>query len=157
MDITLRYLRARVLDAIISHRFTLRTRRVMCRLGGALNLGFAIVATSLSFGNVAQAEEPTIVVNRGTDAIELYVSIPAEMLVSVFGLPPTRLEGPDGTVDFDSLRLGTWDKGDAVFEKVDASIAGAPAAFEAMSLMVHPNTSMLSMRDPIEGMVAIAV
>lgn len=116
-----------------------------------------LAAFAVLWGSTLHAEEATIVVHRGEDAVEIYFSLPAEMLVSAFGLPPELLEDADGTVDFESLRLGTWDIGDAAFQNVSARINGAPATFEAMSLMVHPNASMLPLSNPIEGMIAIAV
>ena len=116
-----------------------------------------ITIVLLALSSPASARDATVVVHRGDSAVELYFSLPAPSLVSVFGLPPERLEQADGTVDFEPLRLGTWEIGDAAFEGVDARIGGAPAVFEAMSLMVHPANAKLPLRDPVEGMIAISV
>ncbi|MEM1065263.1 MAG: hypothetical protein AAGJ74_07160 [Pseudomonadota bacterium] len=99
----------------------------------------------------------TVLVHRGPDSVELYLSVPAELLPPLFALPNGSIASADGTVDFDGLRNGTWEIGDAAFEKVNTEINGQAVTFEAMSLMVHPETSLLPMSTPIEGMIAIAV
>lgn len=108
-------------------------------------------------GAAAQPDGVTFVVHRGEASVEVYFSLPAEMLVSVFGMPRHELEGPDGRVDFDALRMGTWDIGDAAFRQVGARIGGQAAPFEALSLMVHPKSSLLPLNTPIDGMISIAV
>lgn len=105
----------------------------------------------------ASASDVTLVVERGPDTVEIFLGLPAEGLVDYFGLPPERLEDETGEVAFEPLRLGTWAIGDDVFAGVEATIGGAPAIYEAMSLMVHPEDQKLPLWNSFDGMTAIAV
>ncbi|MEM1048706.1 MAG: hypothetical protein AAGL24_21315 [Pseudomonadota bacterium] len=98
-----------------------------------------------------------MVVERGDGYVELYFSTPASTLADLFGLPPQSLAGPDGTVNFDRLRLGTANIGDQLFEDVVSRAGGAQIDFEAMSLMVHPIDDTLPLNDPVDGVLAISV
>ncbi len=116
------------------------------------------LAITCSLGvSAAQADDMTLVIERGNDAIEFYFALGADVMVETFGLPQNRLAGPNGTVEFDSLREGTFDMGDELFAGVEAQIGETPALFEAMSLMVHPETDALPLETPLDGMIAIAV
>ena len=126
-------------------------------LRAAQMCALACVVAVLAVARPVAAETPSILVHRGDQAVEVYFSVPSTMLLSLFDLSPQVIEGPDGTVDFDGLRLGTYDIGDDLFAGVTAEIGGVPATFEALSLMVHPNDAKLPMTNPIEAMIAIAV
>jgi len=118
----------------------------------------ALIASGIWMGaHPAGATEVEIVLDRKPGMVELYMSLPAEAMVQDMGLPPEQLTGPDGTVDYDPLRLGTWEIGDALFEQVDTRIGETTVLFEAMSLMVHLNELALPLNTPIDGMIAIAV
>lgn len=103
------------------------------------------------------AEEMTLIVERDDSSVAIYFGLPATGMLDVFALPPGALTNEGGQVPFEELRLGTWEIGDALFAPVAASVGGAPAVFEAMSLMVHPTDQRLPLRDPLDGMLAIAV
>jgi hypothetical protein len=105
----------------------------------------------------AAASDVTMVIERGPTTVEVFLGMPAEGLVDYFGLPPERLEDETGEVAFEPLRLGTWTIGDDVFAGVEARIGGAPASYEAMSLMVHPEDQKLPLYNSFDGMMAIAV
>ncbi|MEO1538477.1 MAG: hypothetical protein AAFR73_12185 [Pseudomonadota bacterium] len=129
----------------------------MSRAKGTASLILFVLMFAAAGGAAAQPDGVSVVVHRGGASVEVYFSLPADMLVSVFGMPRHELEGPDGRVDFDALRMGTWDIGDAAFRQVGARIGGQVASFEALSLMVHPKNSLLPLSTPIEGMISIAV
>ncbi|NRB01251.1 MAG: hypothetical protein HRU32_15820 [Rhodobacteraceae bacterium] len=116
----------------------------------------AVVATFCGVTPVI-AGDVDVVVQRTDRAIEVYFAMPANTLVTAFGLDPAHLARPDGTVPFDELRLGTWDIGDAALEDVETMVGGAPAVFEAMSLMAHPANAALPMMTPLEAMISIEV
>ena len=105
----------------------------------------------------AFASSLDIIVLRGEDTIEVFFSAPTRGYIDLFGMSPSMLEEPDGTVDFDALREGTFDMADDIFASVDTWFAGAPVFFEAMSMMVHPIDDRLQFRTPVDGMVAMAV
>ena len=118
----------------------------------------ARVAVSLALSTgAAAAADLEIVVDRNPDSLELFLSTRADNLVRVFGLPPEGLADETGIVDFPSLRDGTWEIGDALLSGVPAALDGAPVAFEAMSLMVHPLDSPLPMETPFDALLALNV
>ncbi|MEM9783638.1 MAG: hypothetical protein AAF899_14330 [Pseudomonadota bacterium] len=105
----------------------------------------------------AGAADLQIVVDRRGETIELYIATRADRFVSTFALPAEELTDAAGTVDFDALRLGTWDIGDVMFDRVVTTLDATPVDFEAMSLMVHPIADALLMSTPLEGIIAIGV
>ncbi|MEM9011306.1 MAG: hypothetical protein AAGE18_08770 [Pseudomonadota bacterium] len=126
----------------------------MVRLTRPLALLAALLLPSVASADAARVD---VVIERSGNMVEIFFGLPAEGLVDVFALPPEHLVQEDGTVDFEPLRRGTWQIGEAVFAGVEATIGGAPAGFEAMSLMVHPADAKLPLRDGIDGIVAIGV
>ncbi|MEM6340838.1 MAG: hypothetical protein AAF729_06800 [Pseudomonadota bacterium] len=121
---------------------------------------FALLVTAfLSVTQAAQAETRglTLIVDRQTDTVELYLSVSAEAAEPLFGLPKSTLTETDGSVDFDQLRLGTFDIGDDLFAKVDTAFDGRETLFEAMSLMVHPKVNAMPFQQPLDGLIAIEV
>ncbi|MEM1429744.1 MAG: hypothetical protein AAGG09_09820 [Pseudomonadota bacterium] len=116
----------------------------------------ALAAALLATPAVAD-DDVILVVDRTPLAIEVYFAMRADEMLALFDLPPERLASPDGTVDFEGLRLGTYDLGDEMFAKVSADVDGQPLLFEAMSLMVHPEESALPLVTPFDGLVAIGV
>ena len=119
---------------------------------GALTAAFTTAAPLL-----VQAATLDLIVLRSDDAVEVFTSTRADTYVELFGLDPQALAEPDGTVDFDALREGTFDTAEDMFTSVRAQISGQPAVFEAMSMMVHPIDDRLSFLTPVDGMVAMAV
>lgn len=105
----------------------------------------------------ASAEEVTLVINRVDGATELFFSARADVLFDVFDTPATVLTGDTELIDFGDLRNGTFGIGDALLKTTDFRIDGAPAGFEAMSLMVHPLDDKLPMTTPLEGLISIGV
>lgn len=121
--------------------------RVLPRAGAVL-----VVST----GAVAAADLE-ILVDRNPDRLELFLSTRADNFLPIFGLPPERLADETGIVDFASLRNGTWEIGDALLGAVPAALDGAPLAFEAMSLMVHPSDRPLPIETPFDALLALNV
>lgn len=105
----------------------------------------------------AAAERMTMIIERGPETVEVFFGLPADQMLTVFSLPPERLEDETGSVAFEPLRLGTWEIGDELFAPVEARIGGGIANFEAMSLMVHPEDQKLPLYDAFDGLMAIAV
>ena len=131
---------------------------------GALALLVWFQAATTAYSDAAAptaAAEATpdmvLVVDRMPGAVEIYVAMDADRMLQTFGLPQDRLAGPGGSVDFAPLRQGTYDMADEMFAVTAATIGGAPARFEAMSMMVHPQDEALPMRTPLEGLIAIGV
>ncbi len=129
-----------------------------CAITRVARRGLGLVAGALLMSiAAAAAADLEILVDRYPDRLELFLSTRADNLVRVFGLPPEGLADASGTVDFASLRNGTWEIGDALLSKVPAALDGAPVAFEAMSLMVHPVNSPLSVDTPFDALLALSV
>lgn len=103
------------------------------------------------------SQSMTMVVHRGDRSVEVYLSLPAEQVTDTFAVLPEGLTTGDGTVDIETMRMGTWDIGDRLFSSIASHVSGQPVVFEAMSLMVHPEEDVLPFSDPIEGMIAISV
>ncbi|MEM9047513.1 MAG: hypothetical protein AAGC92_02230 [Pseudomonadota bacterium] len=104
-----------------------------------------------------QAGDIQIVIDRGSDSVEVYMAMNAATMSDAFGLPPDLLADERGLVDIEPLRQGTWDIGDALLRNVETRLGDDPTRFEAMSLMVHPAERPLPLDTPIDGMIAIAV
>ncbi|MGX9355451.1 hypothetical protein ACS3SW_09885 [Roseobacteraceae bacterium S113] len=107
-----------------------------------------------------QSDDPEtldLIIARSAEAVELFISTRSDNFVTRFGLDPALLAEPDGTVNFDDLRLGTFDTADVMFEGVSARVDGAPAPLEAMSMMVHPIDAKLPFETHVDGLIAIAV
>ena len=118
------------------------------------------ILATLAFANVgtpARAADITLVVDRQPNAIELYLTMSAHLISTTFNVPDRIIAEADGTVDFEPLRMGTFDIGDALFEGVSQELGGEPVFFEAMSLMVHPKKNALPLETPLDGMISIAV
>ncbi len=105
----------------------------------------------------SQDAQLQIVVERSEGYVELYLSTPAASLVELFDLPPQKLVGSDGNVNFDHLRLGTAHIGDRLFERVRSQAGGTDIKFEAMSLMLHPISEKLPLNNALDGAIAIGV
>ena len=129
--------------------------RGRCRAASALAVIGALCAAPL-VGTPARASVEMIV-DRGADAITVYLSMPAPEAVRVFGLPPSALVAADGTVPFDALRMGTFDIGDVLWDDVAVTLDGRPLGFEAMSLMVHPADAPVPFQTPLDALTAIGV
>lgn len=119
-----------------------------------------IACIALLVGSGAQSQSSdntTLIVNRSTDYVEIFLGMPAVEIENVFGYVPDGIVQSDGTVDFEPLRLGTWQITDELFESVKASIGGQAVTFEGMSMMVHPKVTTLPFVTPLDGMIAISV
>ncbi|MEM9900209.1 MAG: hypothetical protein AAF865_02615 [Pseudomonadota bacterium] len=116
-----------------------------------------ICATFICSLSGPDESDVVIVTDRTPKAVELYIALPAKRMPDVFGIRPEAITGPDGKVDFDALRLGTYELGDDVFANVSARLGGALLDFENMSLMLHPNEQALPLSTPLDGMIAIGV
>ncbi|MEL7213146.1 MAG: hypothetical protein AAGK92_10820 [Pseudomonadota bacterium] len=117
----------------------------------------ALMALQAMWAAAATATDMTVVVDRRADSVELYFTLPAHQMPGLFDISASVIANPDGTVDFDPLRLGTFDIGDDMFADVTTLLNDRPVQFEAMSLMVHPQTSPLPLKTPLDGMISIAV
>ncbi|MEM9106704.1 MAG: hypothetical protein AAGC96_13710 [Pseudomonadota bacterium] len=98
-----------------------------------------------------------MVVDRTDGYIEVYFATPATTLAGLFDLSPQALAGSDGTVNFDSLRLGTANIGDELFARVESRIGNTETQFEAMSVMVHPIGDEMPFYTALDGIIAISV
>lgn len=124
--------------------------------GLATGVGVAALGSPFSLPRANDLDvDVTVVVRRLDDAIELYLAFPATGLTEFFSLSPARIEA--GGLNYENLREGSWDLGDAVLEHASPRIGGGPAGFEAMSLMVHQTTLAPPLRDALDGLTAISV
>lgn len=126
---------------------------------GLLLAGAVALVSVLLFNRQPGVDENRIeiVVERTENYVELYLSAPAPALSRLFGLQARGLAEPDGTVDFERLRLGTMDLGDELFETVTSKVGGVETDFEAMSLMAHPIEQRLPLNNALDGAVAVSV
>ncbi|MEN0041552.1 MAG: hypothetical protein AAF764_09480 [Pseudomonadota bacterium] len=99
----------------------------------------------------------SVIVERKPDYIEVFVGMPATGLKQIFALPEHSLAAADGTVDFESLRSGTWDIGDDAFDTVDARLGGRAVNFEAMSVMLHPIAERVPFRTAVDATLAVSI
>ncbi|MEM9268654.1 MAG: hypothetical protein AAGA78_06930 [Pseudomonadota bacterium] len=110
---------------------------------------------------VASLAEPVtrieVILERNERSVEIFVGLPAEAMVSAFGLPPQTFENDAGVVEFSTLREGTFETGDVFFAGLEMSLAGQTVPLEAMSMMVHPEDAKLEFNTPWDGLIAIAV
>ncbi|KHQ54544.1 hypothetical protein OA50_01140 [Mameliella alba] len=115
-----------------------------------------VVAGGLTCSPVL-ADRVELIVARDDRSVEIFMGMPVLTAVDTFGLDAGMLIGPDGRVPFESLQEGTWQIADALWERVEARIAGQTATFEGMSLMVHPLNQPLPFVTPLNGLTAISV
>lgn len=99
----------------------------------------------------------SVIVERKDTSVELFIGLPAKGLVDILAMDAHHLTETDGTVDFASLREGTWGIADVAFASVGTRLGKEAVTFEAMSLMVHPNDRPLPFSDPIQGLLAVSV
>jgi len=112
------------------------------------------LAAAMLVPGQAGAGDLSLVLDRRAGAVELYLAGSTGDVLALFGA-----EAEDGGgIDPDRWRLtGSFDFGDALLSGASVRIGGEPAAFEAMSVMVHPKSDPLPLRTPFDGLVAIAV
>lgn len=125
----------------------------------AITFGIVILATAMVVVAPVFARQSamTVIVDRKAGSVELFVGVEASGLSSIFALPPAVLSEIDGTVDFAKLREGTWDAGDLALSSVHTKLGDEAIDFEAMSLMVHPNTLPVRFEDPLDAIIAVGV
>ncbi|MEM6461013.1 MAG: hypothetical protein AAF724_03775 [Pseudomonadota bacterium] len=123
----------------------------------AAAVGICLTAVGTTVASVQSDPEISVIVDRKSGSVELFLGMPAQDLVDVLAMSPTNLTEADGTVDFASLREGTWDIGDAAFASVNSHLGDELVQFEAMSMMVHPSEDVLPFSDPIDGVLAVSV
>ncbi|MEM6890105.1 MAG: hypothetical protein AAF636_18505 [Pseudomonadota bacterium] len=99
----------------------------------------------------------TILLNRTDVGTEIYFSSDAETMLRAFGAPEGLIPQRGAFIDYVAFQDGTWGIGDRLLEQVRLEIDGSPAAFEAMSFMLHPTEEAIDLRDPVDGMIAIGV
>ena len=129
-------------------------------LGSLRIIAFGLIAFFLFVMGAHALSAPlrmSVIVERKADYIEVYVGMPAMGLKQIFALPEHALAAPDGTVDFDSLRSGTWDVGDAAFDTVDAKLGGQSIDFESMSVMVHPIAERVPFKTALDATLAVSI
>ncbi|MEM0948753.1 MAG: hypothetical protein AAGK37_15240 [Pseudomonadota bacterium] len=142
--------KARVQDAPSSN-----ASRVQCFF--IERLFAAVLALAFLMSPQALAEDSDLVIQRNAGSVEIYFSLPANLLVEVFDLPPDTLTGTDGRVDLVPFLEGTAGLADEAIAGLQAVIGGRDLVFEGMSLMLHPVNQALPLRDPIDGMLSIGV
>lgn len=116
-----------------------------------------IAGICTALATAAPALDVELIVDRDERTIELFMSLPGEAITPLFAVEPKGLVSLDGTVTFDDLRIGTAAQADWLIQKTAFRVAGEPAVFEAMSMMVHPKEDRLPFLDPIEGSIAMSV
>lgn len=100
----------------------------------------------------------TLIVNRSDDAATYYLSMPADGLAPVLATDPDLLFSENGRVPINEFRLtGSFDLADVLFANITGSQGGASFAFEAMSMMVHPQATPLPFKAPWDAYTAISV
>lgn len=119
-------------------------------------LVFCIAAVLLS-AEALKAKDITVVLYRTEQGTELFLSGKADVLFSVFDAAVSVLPTNGPHVDFEAFQNGTWTIGDILIEKSKFKIGAEPAAFEAMSFMLHPKEERLPFDTPLDGMIAIGV
>ncbi|MEM6615840.1 MAG: hypothetical protein AAF619_04885 [Pseudomonadota bacterium] len=135
------------------------TVRIGKTFGLALAAGAAFLLAPTAAHLVASTSQPefSIIVDRKSDSVELFMSFPAENLQPLFGHADSLIAESDGTVDLVAMRDGTWTLGDALLSTVTTQLGAEDLPFEGMSLMVHPNDYEVPFRDPIDGSLSVAV
>ncbi|MEL7343322.1 MAG: hypothetical protein AAFN59_00495 [Pseudomonadota bacterium] len=100
---------------------------------------------------------PTIIVDRAPDGTTVYFGLEADGLPGLFGQGADALLTPQGVVDVDALYDGTFDTADEIFAGVEATIDGAPAVFEATSMMVHDPAILPAFNTPYDAAISVAI
>ncbi|MEM6637562.1 MAG: hypothetical protein AAF667_16910 [Pseudomonadota bacterium] len=124
-----------------------------CLVRHIIALSLAVAAS----GAPALARDASIVILRTDRSIELYLSMPSDMMMAAFRAPETLLASADGTVEVDQFWRGTWNIGDDILNGAEVTLGAADVQFEAMSLMVHPADQRLEMTTPLDGQIAMSV
>ena len=122
-----------------------------------MNKFASLIAVSCVVAGPSFADDMTIIVNRSTDAVELFFGMKGDDLKPVFGVDPNGIVAEDDHVTYEGFLTGTFDEADVFFEKIDARVAGADAGFEAMSMMLHPEDFEVRFDTPFDATIAIGV
>lgn len=109
----------------------------------------ATVTTPVSAGELIVSREP--------NGMAVFLRVGLTEVAPLFGHEPSVFFTATGAVDLDKISLGTFEGADVLSQDVRFSVGPSAAAFEAMSMMVHPDTNTLPFSDPIEAQIAIAV
>lgn len=106
---------------------------------------------------VAARDTVQIITSRSDTTFELYLALPTRLAIEAFGVTARDLSAPDGNADFDLFARGTFQLGQDFWDGTQTWVDGTPVAFEAMSLMIHPASSPLPFRTPLDAMTTIEV
>lgn len=98
-----------------------------------------------------------IIVDRRGEAVEVFVSLAATDIPAVFGNSSDFIAPTGVVVDYDALREGTWDQGDAMIAGTQFRVGGDVRTLEAMSLMVHPKDAPMPFRSIADAYMAMSV
>jgi len=99
-----------------------------------------------------------MIVHRAGTGIELFWSLPGETVAEVLAADEDWLMPRGATFDPAPFRqFGAFDLADEIFAPVQATLNGADAGFEAMSLMVHPKAFTAPFDTPFTAAMAIEV
>lgn len=118
-----------------------------------------VAAIAFSLVGVAQAAsqeaDGTIILHRGTDAVEFYINFDAAEIEPLLNGDPAVYSDGYGFVDFNNFLVDTAFMGDALFDDVEAMVAGQSAQFYAMSFMLHPQELDVEFATPWEALSTI--
>ncbi|MEO0915819.1 MAG: hypothetical protein AAFY31_02385 [Pseudomonadota bacterium] len=106
---------------------------------------------------VAARDTVQIITSRSGTSFELYLALPTRLAIEAFGVTARDLSTPDGNADFDLFARGTFQLAEDFWGGSQTWIGGTAVAFEAMSLMIHPASSPLPFRTPLDAMTTIEV
>lgn len=103
------------------------------------------------------AADLEVIVDRHKDAVEVFVSLEAAAIPAVFGTSSDFIARPGEVVEYEALREGTWDQGDTMLAGAQLRVGQQQVALEAMSLMVHPESTPMPFDDVTDAYVAMSV
>lgn len=116
---------------------------------------FLILLALACAGTAAQAAE--VILSREGRGIAIYFKMPFEDVEPLFGQPVEGLLEYDGAVSYADLTQGTFEAADALARDVRFTIDGQDAPFAAMSMMIHPEDTVVPFGDPLDALTAISV
>lgn len=118
----------------------------------------AALTVCLATGHqVAARDTVQIITSRSDTTFELYLALPTRRAIETFGVTARDLSTPDGNADFDLFTRGTFQLAEDFWNGTQTWVDGTAVAFEAMSLMIHPASSPLPFRTPLDAMTTIEV
>ena len=120
---------------------------------------FALYAVAHADAQPLVADGPaiSIIVEQRAGSTELYLGGNAQIVLEHLGTDPDLFLNDDGYVPFQQFQSGTWDLGDRLLSGVRVEDQGQPIAFEAMSLMLHPEEIVVPFQDAVAAVMSVSI